>query len=280
MTDRRLLPANGRVAHVSLKGRVAADRYVAGAPARIARPVTDLLSRPDGPRDRQLLLGEPVLVLERLDRHAFLQAAKDGYCGYVALDALGPDVTVTHRVIAPATHLYATPSIKRHEVTGLSFGCLLAIAGQDGRFGVTDQGLYVPAVHLGPIDERQDDPATVAEMFLGTPYLWGGNSRGGIDCSGLVQTALLACGVPCPGDSDLQWVAVGRQLAAEDGLQRGDLLFWKGHVAMVTGPDRMIHANGFRMAVTYEGIEEAMARIRAQEGDTYLGARRPGPFSR
>lgn len=275
MTDRRLLPANGRVAHLSLKGQIKAERYVEGEAARIAVPLADLLSRPDGPRDRQLLMGDPVLVLERLDRHAFVRASKDGYCGYVALSALGPDRGATHSVAVPATHLYASASIKRREVTSLSFGCQLAIASGDGRFATTDQGLYVPSVHLKPIGSPLTDPAGIAEMFLGTPYLWGGNSRGGIDCSGLVQAALLACGIPCPGDSDLQWASVGTGLAEGADLRRGDLLFWKGHVAMVTGPDRMIHANGFRMAVTYEGVAEGLARIRAQEGDVFLGCRRP-----
>ncbi len=275
MTDRRLLPANGRVAHLSLKGLVKAERYVEGEAARIAAPLADLLARQDGPRDRQLLMGDPVLVLERLDRHAFLRVGKDGYCGYVALSALGPDRGATHFVAAPATHLYATASIRRRELASLSFGCQLAIVGTEGRFAITDLGLYVPSVHLRPVGPPLTDPAGIAEMFIGTPYLWGGNSRGGIDCSGLVQAALLACGIPCPGDSDLQWASVGTRLAAGADLRRGDLLFWKGHVAMVTGPDRMIHANGFRMAVTCEGIAEGLARIRAQEGDVFLGCRRP-----
>lgn len=275
MTDRRLLPANGRVAHLSLKGQIKAERYVEGEAARITVPLADLLVRPDGPRDRQLLMGDPVLVLERLDRHAFVRVGKDGYCGYVALAALGPDRGASHFVAAPATHLYASASIKRREVASLSFGSQLLITGEEGRFAVTDQGLYVPSVHLKPIGTPLTDPAGIAELLLGTPYLWGGNSRSGIDCSGLVQAALLACGIPCPGDSDLQWATVGTRLAEGADPQRGDLLFWKGHVAMVTGPDRMIHANGFRMAVTYEGIAAGIARIRAQEGDVFLGCRRP-----
>lgn len=275
MTDRRLLPANGRVAHLSLKGRVQADSFVEGEWARVDHPLADLLARPDGPRDRQLLMGDRVLVLERTDRHAFIRAEKDGYCGYVALSAIGPDRAVTHRVAAPATHLYATPSIKRREVAGLSFGSLLAIVAEEGRFALTDAGFHVPSVHLRPVETLADDPVAVAEGFLGTPYLWGGNSRGGIDCSGLVQAALLACGQPCPGDSDLQWASVGQALPDGTDLCRGDLLFWKGHVAMVAGPDRMIHANGFRMAVTFEGIADGKTRIRAQEGDVWLGARRP-----
>ncbi len=274
MTDRRLTPANGRVAHLSLQGQVAADRYVPGEWARLAVPLADLLARPDGPRDRQLLLGDRLLVLERTDRFGFVQAEKDGYCGYVATGALGPDHAVTHRVAAPASHLYATPTMKRRELASLPFGALLAITAEDSRFARTAAGQFVPAVHLSPLSERDSDPAAVAEMFLGSPYLWGGNSRAGIDCSGLVQAALLAFGIACPGDSDQQWASVGRPVALED-VRRNDLLFWKGHVAIAIDATRLIHANAFRMAVTHEGIAAALARIRAQDGDSFLGVKRP-----
>lgn len=275
MSDPRLTPANGRVAHLSLKGQVKAARFVTGDWARLAQPLADLLRRPDGPRDRQVILGERVLVLDRLDRHAFVQAEKDGYCGYVALAALGPDHAVSHWVAAPASHLYATPSIKLRELASLTMGAQLQVVGEEGRFAETAEGLFLPRCHLLPLAERLADPAGVAEGFLGTPYLWGGNSRAGIDCSGLVQAALLACGQPCPGDSDLQWAAFGQPLPEGVAFRRGDLLFWKGHVAMALDGEQMIHANGHRMAVTREGILEAKARIRAQEGDVWLGAKRP-----
>ncbi len=275
MTDPRLTPANGRVAHLSLQGKVKADRHVAGDWARVTDPLADLLRRPDGPRDRQMIMGDRLLVLERLDRHAFVQAEKDGYCGYVAVAALGPDQAVTHWVSAPASHLYATPSIKLHELASLTMGAQVRIVAEEGRFAETADGLFLPRVHLLPIGQRLTDPASVAEGFLGTPYLWGGNSRAGLDCSGLVQVAFLACGLPCPGDSDQQWTDLGQPLPEGAALRRGDLLFWKGHVAMALDGEVMIHANAFRMAVTREGISEAKARIRAQEGDVWLGAKRP-----
>ncbi len=275
MTDPRMTPTNGRVAHVSLRGRVAAAAYVEGTWASVAVPLANLLARPDGPRDRQVLMGDRVLVFERGDRHAFVQAEKDGFCGYLATEVLGADMTATHWVAVPATHLYATPSIKLHEIATLSFGARLIICAEHARFFETSNGLFVPRQHLRPVGRHLNDTVHVAEMFLGTPYLWGGNSRAGIDCSGLVQAALLACGIPCPGDSDLQFAALGHALSQQEKLRRGDLLFWKGHVAMVVDDARIIHANGFRMAVTYEGISDALARIAGDEGaDAFWGARR------
>ncbi len=273
--DRRLTPFSGRTALTSLRGQVAADQYTDGEAARIAAPLADLLARPDGPRDRQLQRGEAVLVIERTDRHAFVRADKDGYCGWLALSALTPDHPVSHWLRAPASHLYPTPSLKRRELAQIGFGTLLQITDTDGAFARTHDGLFVPTAHLAPIGMRLEDPAAVATLFLHTPYLWGGNSRAGIDCSGLVQAALLACGIPCPGDSDQQWSMVGRVLAAEEPARRGDLLFWKGHVAMLTDPASLIHANAHHMAVTDEPVETAMARIAAATGETFLGRRRP-----
>lgn len=264
MSDRRLTPANGRVAHVSLKSTVAAVRYVEGAPARIVQPLADLLAAPGGRRDRQVLMGERMLVLDRHEGFAFVQAEKDGYCGYLPEAALGPDRAATHWVSAPATHLYRAPDLKTPEVALLTMGARLAVVAEHPRVLETADGLFVPRPHLRRLGDWADDPAGVAERFLGTPYLWGGNSRSGIDCSGLVQAALTACGIACPGDSDMQERALGTALPLGEIYRRGDLFFWKGHVAMAVGPDRLIHANGFHMAVGYEGIAEAVARIEGQ----------------
>ena len=146
---------------------------------------------------------------------------------------------------------------------GLSFGSQLTLTGQEGRFLALDTGGFVPVQHLREIGALFTDPVAVAARFIGTPYLWGGNSRQGIDCSGLVQMACHACGFDCPGDSDMQAAGFGRLLGAEEELRRGDLLFWKGHVAFVAGPDLILHANGNDMAVTEEGMTSAIARIAA-----------------
>ena len=261
--DRRLTPFSGRVAHVSMEGQVLAP-LTEGEAAQVVVPVADLRAAPGGARDRQLLMGDAVTVIDRDQGHAFVMAARDGYCGWMAEGDLGKGPAPTHWVAAPGTHLYTDPKVQAPETAGLSLGSRLAVIGSWGAWANTPHG-YVPMCHLRPLGDWAADPVTVAESLLGTPYLWGGNSRFGIDCSGLVQVALHAAGKPCPGDSDMQ-MALGRALGPDEPLRRGDLIFWKGHVAMVVNPDVLIHANGHTMAVSYEGIRDAVARISAGGG--------------
>lgn len=273
--DRRETPANGRVAHLSLRGQVEAADFVEGEAARVAVPLTDLCAAAGGARDRQVLMGARVTVLERHGGWAFVQARADGYVGYVVEGALGPDAAATHRVAVAATHLYPAANLKLREVAALSFGARLTVVGLTDRWAETDAGLFVPAMHLAPEGTVEPDPVAVAELFLGTPYLWGGNSRAGIDCSGLAQAACLACGIPCPGDSDLQRARVGRALSDNEPGQRGDLVFWKGHVAIMTDAATILHANGAAMAVTREDYAAACARILAAGDGPVLARRRP-----
>ncbi len=270
--DRRLTPANDRVALTVLRGMVTAAHFTDGTPGQLAVPLADLLKAPDGPRERQLLMGDALTVIERHQGWAFVQAAKDGYCGYLPEGAVGAREAVTHWVATPGTHLYAGPKVQAQDLGALSLGCRVTVTGQSGAFAQTPQG-FVPANHLRVLGDWQDDPVTVAESFLGTPYLWGGNSRAGIDCSGLTQVAHLACGIACPADSDQQQ-AMGHALPEEAPLQRGDLLFWKGHVAMVAAPDLMIHATGHAMAVVFEPIRAGIARIEGQSGGPVTHRRR------
>jgi cell wall-associated NlpC family hydrolase len=271
VTDRRLLAANGRVAHIALRGAVTARRFVAPVRRLVAVPVADLLAAPDGARDRQLLFGEAFDVLE-IDRgHAFGLAPRDGYVGYVAAGALTDAAAPTHRVAARATHVYTAPDIKTGEIATLSLGSRVAVADDGAPLARLATGGFVPAVHLAPLDRPEPDPVAVAERLLGTPYLWGGNSAFGIDCSGLVQIAALACGLPCPGDSDLQAAALGTAAPHDAPYARGDLVFWQGHVAIVAEPDRLVHANAHRMAVAVEGLGAAIARIADQGGGPPTG---------
>lgn len=271
--DRRLTPFSGRVALESLRGTLDAPAFVAGEAAGVAVPLADLLAAPDGARDRQVLLGDAVTVVERRDGWAFVQAAKDGYCGWLAEAALGPALAPTHWVAAPATHVYSAPKVQARETATLSITARVTVTGESGAFAETPLG-FVPRTHLRPLADRPTDPASVAESLLGTPYLWGGNSRAGMDCSGLVQLAFHACGMDCPADSDLQQ-AVGVALAGDAPLRRGDLLFWKGHVALALDAARLIHANGHSMSVAIEDTDACIARIAAQGGGPVTARRRP-----
>jgi cell wall-associated NlpC family hydrolase len=268
-------PANGRVAHLSLRGQVEAERFVPGEPARVAVPLADILDAPGGRRQRQVLRGDRVLVLDRDAGFAFVQSARNGYCGYLSEAALGPDRQATHWVAAPATHLYPEASLKSREIAALSLGARLTVTGTEGRFARTDTGEFVPEMHLRRIGDWAADPVTVAESLMGTPYLWGGNSRWGIDCSGLVEAAMAACGRPCPGDSDLQAAGLGILIPDGEPLQRGDVVFWRGHAALVAGPDLIVHATGHAMAVIHEGLAAAMTRIETGGGGPPTARRRP-----
>jgi len=270
--DRRVTLANDRVAHVSMKGVIDAPRYGDVDLAEVAVPVADLLSSPQGARDRQLLLGDGFEVLERHGGFAFGRATKDGYCGYLPEAAIGPPTGVSHWLGSPASHLYSEPRAQAPHSRSISFGSRLRVLGQVGPFAETPYG-FVPASHIQPLGRWYSDPVEVAGLFLGTPYLWGGNSHAGLDCSGLIQMSWLACGRACPGDSDMQH-ALGQPITADEGLQRGDLLFWKGHVAMMVDADLMIHATGHFMATVIEPVGDAMARIRDLTGGDIVARRR------
>jgi cell wall-associated NlpC family hydrolase len=221
---------------------------------------------PDAPLDTEALKGERVFIEETSPEgwcRGELEA--DGYVGWLPTNALGPPgPPATHKVAVPRTLVFPGPSIKLPPLEGLSLGCRLAVARLQEPFAVTGSVGYVPARHLAALDAFAPDPVAVAETFLHVPYLWGGKTSLGLDCSGLVQIALTACGVPCPRDSNQQEAALGVALARElSDLRRGDLLFWKGHVAIVRDPDTLIHANAFHMAVAIEPVGEAVARIKA-----------------
>lgn len=271
MADRRTMPFSGRVALNSLRGQVDAARFVPGDPLRVVTAMADLRDAPGGALDRQLPWGTGVVAIDRQGGWVFGQSDRGAYCGWLRDADVGPAAAPTHWVHSLATHACPAPRVQSAPAVWLSHGTRLAVGRVDGAWASTDAG-FVPTSHLRAIGKWADDPVAIAARFLGVPYLWGGNGAGGIDCSGLVQAALMACGLECPGDSDQQ-----RVLGAEvsDAPLRGDLMFWKGHVAMVSGPDQIIHANGHSMNVAVEGLSAAVARMAA-EGLPLLMRRRVG----
>jgi cell wall-associated NlpC family hydrolase len=229
----------------------------------------DLLTAPDGLRDRQLLVGDGFCVIEDRAEMSFGFARKDSYCGWLPTKSLVAETPKTHFVASPGTHLYPTPRVQDPEIMALFMNARVAVESIDGAWAKLPGG-FVPLCHLRALGDVAADPVAVAETLLGTPYLWGGNSRAGLDCSGLVQAAYLACAIPCPADSDQQARA---GVEAIGPSQRGDLIFWRGHVAMVVDAKRLIHANAHHMAVAVEEIGTASNRI-AQAGGGPVTARR------
>ena len=263
--DPRITAARPDLAAASLKGKVEAARFVEGEPRVVIETAAPLRRAPrhDAPLDTEALYGEPVTVFD-IDGEgwAWGQLDRDGYVGYRPANALvAPRGAPTHRVIAPRTFLYAQPDIKTPPLAPLSFGSLLAVKREADGFSLTERGA-VFAKHLAPLAAREPDIVATAQKFLGTPYLWGGRTSLGLDCSALVQLSFTAAGISCPRDSDMQERALGAPVPLEQA-RRGDLVFWKGHVGIVVDADSLIHANAFHMAVAIESLANAVERIAA-----------------
>lgn len=274
--DTRLTLARPDLADIALEGLAAANRYA--RPRRMQAIVPSVAvrrePRPEAEQLDQLLLGERFDVLEIRDGHAWGQSVRDGYVGHVAFGALAPEgLAPTHRVRTVLSYGFAEPSIKSRPTGPVSLNSLVAVTAREGRLALCDAGFWLPEAHLAPLGDFEDDPAAVAEAHLGAAYLWGGREGCGLDCSGLVQQALLACGRSCPRDSDLQQ-ALGAPVDPA-ALNRGDLVFWRGHVAMLIDPARIIHANAHHMAVAIEPLSDAVARIRDSGGGDPVAHRRP-----
>ncbi len=281
--DPRLTPARADLAAKHLEGKVSAARFVEGGVMEVIEPVAPLRRAPrhDAPLDTEALKGERVTIYDsNVEGYSWGQLAQDKYVGWLPSNALAPaGPAPTHKVAAPRTFAFPGPSIKLPPLETLPLGATLVVTSTADRLAMTSSGAYVPTVHLKPVGAYEQDFVAVAERFLGVPYLWGGKTALGLDCSGLVQIALNACGIACPRDSDMQEAALGVPIAERADLRRGDLVFWNGHVAIMRDEKSLLHANAFHMAVALEPLAEALARIRAAGSEVTAMKRLTGPAS-
>jgi cell wall-associated NlpC family hydrolase len=267
--DPRVTPARPDLAAKYLEGKVKAARFVTGEACEIVEAVAPMRSAPscDAMLVTQALKGERATIYDRDgEGWAWAQLTSDGYVGWVPTSALAkPGAAPTHKITTLRTLVFPGPSIKLPPIDMLTLGARVTVIRYEGSFAVARDGGFLPSQHLRELDGFEGDFVAVAEQFCGTPYLWGGKTSLGIDCSGLVQIALNACGTGCPRDSDMQESGLGRTLSGSEAqnLQRGDLIFWKGHVAIARDADTIVHANAHHMATAVENARAAVARIAA-----------------
>jgi cell wall-associated NlpC family hydrolase len=277
--DHRLTPVHPDLAAEHLSGLIDAPRYAEGRAKRIIAASAPLRrsAQADAPLETEALFGESVTVYESESGWAFARLDRDDYPGYLPESALGAPAAPTHRVRALRAHAYPGPSIKLPPRFALSLGARVTIVSHDGDFAVSEDGLHFWAAHLADGASSEPDFVGVAERFLETPYLWGGRTSEGIDCSGLVQTALTAAGIASPRNSDMMEEELGAPIALDDpatSLARGDLIFWQGHVGIMRDVTTLLHANGWHMKVVSEPLAETRARIAASGAGDVTSVRR------
>ncbi|WMS43057.1 NlpC/P60 family protein [Acuticoccus sp. MNP-M23] len=286
--DPRLNAVRDDLADDRLAATASALRYVSPERFAISAPIAPVFRVPGAEhRETEFLSGEPVDVFETVDGWAWVQSASDGYVGYVRAHVLGAPMAPTHRVSVPHALVFAGPSIRAvlqgHLPLSARVTVAETLAGKDvfHRLVAADGATtgYVLGQHIGPLQPPRGDWVRIAEAFVGTPYLWGGKSWNGIDCSAILQLAIEASGGFAPRDSDMQWQGLGeRHDAAASALTRGDLVFWKGHVGVMLDETRFLHANGFHMATAIEPLATTIARLEAQDLPV-LGVRHVAPES-
>ena len=271
--DPRLTPANEIVACSTLKGKINHSNFVEAKNYQVNVPFVDLLGSPDGKRNRQLIYGSKVKYFSAAKGWAFIQNTYDNYVGYVPESTISSETQKTHIVTAPLAHVFMKPNIKTKNIEILPLAARVSGEVIENGFLETELG-WISVSKLKRKTEVSKDPVEVSKLLQNAPYLWGGNTTLGIDCSGLIQISLLLCGIDCPGDSDQQMNTLGQNIDIGSPRKKGDILFWKGHVAWALNERQILHANAYHMATVIEEANEAIERIKKQDNNSVIAHKR------
>ena len=271
--DPRVTPANETVACSTLKGKIKHANFVEAKNYQVNVPFVDLLGSPDGKRNRQLIYGSKVKYFSAAKGWAFIQNTYDNYVGYVPESTIASETQKTHIVTAPLAHVFMEPNIKSKNIEILPLAARVSGEMIGNGFLETELG-WISVSQLKRKTELSKDPVEVSKLLQNAPYLWGGNTTLGIDCSGLIQISLLLCGIDCPGDSDQQMNTLGQNIDIGSPRKKGDILFWKGHVAWALNERQILHANAYHMATVIEEANEAIERIKKQDNNSVIAHKR------
>ena len=271
--DPRLTPANEIVACSTLKGKIKHSNFVDAKNYQINVPFVDLLGTPYGKRNRQLIYGSKVKYFSAAKGWAFIQNTYDNYVGYVPESTIASETQKTHIVTAPLAHVFMEPNIKSKNIEILPLAARVSGEVIENGFLETELG-WISVSQLKRKTELSKDPVEVSKLLQNAPYLWGGNTALGIDCSGLIQISLLLCGIDCPGDSDQQMNTLGKNIDIGSPRKKGDIIFWKGHVAWALNERQILHANAYHMATVIEEANEAIERIKKQDNNSVIAHKR------
>ena len=271
--DPRVTPANETVACSTLKGKIKHANFVEAKNYQVNVPFVDLLGSPDGKRNRQLIYGSKVKYFSAAKGWAFIQNTYDNYVGYVPESTIASETQKTHIVTAPLAHVFMEPNIKSKNIEILPLASRVSGEVIENGFLETELG-WISVSQLKRKTELSKDPVEVSKLLQNAPYLWGGNTTLGIDCSGLIQISLLLCGIDCPGDSDQQMNTLGQNIDIGSPRKKGDIIFWKGHVAWALNERQILHANAYHMATVIEEANEAIERIKKQDNNNLIAHKR------
>ena len=271
--DPRLTPANEIVACSTLKGKINHSNFVKARNYQVNVPFIDLLCSPDGKRNRQLIYGSKVKYFSAAKGWAFIQNTYDNYVGYVPESTIALETQKTHIVTVPLAHVFMEPNIKSKNIEILPLAARVSGGVIENGFLEIELG-WISVSQLKRKTELSKDPVEVSKLLQNAPYLWGGNTTLGIDCSGLIQISLLLCGIDCPGDSDQQMNTLGQDIDIGSPRKKGDILFWKGHVAWVVNERQILHANAYHMTTVIEEANEAIERIKKQDNNNLIAHKR------